>query len=414
MDVQSLLKTACLCLIALGLSSCSQKSTSTVFPDSNNKTSSACTGEQIKTRFIVAWEDGRVSVHSSENKDVFIENFVQPNLFLIKHVEFDRRVILTDQIRLVESGTSVDSPTWGQTITEAPAVWSQGVLGEGIKVAVVDAAVDYTHPQIATRLSKNVAEAEGADGKDDDGNGLVDDVYGWDFFGHKPQPKIDPANDHGTHVAGIILADHDTGSMLGMAPKAQLIPANFMDQAGGGSLGDAIVAMNYAVSRGARVINASWGGNFCSDSLKQTIAGLAAKNVLFVAAAGNDGVDLDLTPEFPAAFSLDAQLTVGATRSTDRLAGFSNTSFNLVNLAAPGDSIYSTVPGGYKYLSGTSMATPFVSGAAALLLSAKPQATVGQLKAALMNSVDVKDYRVMTRGRLNVRKALEEIKRLVP
>jgi subtilisin family serine protease len=411
MDVRISWHTAGLFFALVSLAACSQKSASSVFAES---VQSACAGAQIKNRFIVMWEDGHISVEHAENKEVFIEKFLEPNLAFVKHAEFDKRIYLHDIVEASEIQTNLDLSTWGQDIVEASAAWNQGVEGQGVKVGVVDAAIDYTHPQINPRLSRNMAEIGGSAGFDDDQNGYTDDKYGWDFVGHKPQPTIASGNVHGTHVAGIILADHNFGPMPGLAPQADLVPANFMDQSGGGNLSDAILAINYVVSRGVKVINASWGGTYCSQTLKQTVADLAAKNVLFVAAAGNDGVDLDNTPEYPAAFGLPAQLTIGATRSSDRLAGFSNTSYHFVHLAAPGESIYSTVPGGYQYLSGTSMATPFVSGAAALLWSVRPTATVMQIKEALMNSVDVRDYRVMTRGRLNVRKALDEIKRLVP
>jgi subtilisin family serine protease len=396
------------------LCACSNKSASTVFPESALGKDPPCTGEQIKTRFIVQWEDGHVTVVHSENRDVFMEKYLQPNVALIRHVEYDRRVTLRDQVQMVPQVTTFETNDWGHQIVQADAVWSQGVLGAGVKVGVVDAAVDYTHVQIAPRLDVNQAEANGVAGKDDDGNGHVDDIYGWDFYANKAQPDVSSTNIHGTHVAGIILADHTTGSMMGMAPKATLVPANFMDSSGGGNLGDAILAIKYVVSRGAKVINASWGGSYCSQSLRDTISSLNDQGVLFVVAAGNDGVSLDTNPEYPAAFGLPAQLTVGATRSTDMFAAFSNTSYTLVHLGAPGDGIYSTVPGGYAFLSGTSMATPFVTGAAALLWSAKPNATLAQIKQALLSSVDVKDYRVMTQGRLNVKAALDKIRQLVP
>ncbi len=411
MDVHTVSKIAIGLIAATSFFGCGQKSTSTVFPESKIQTVE-CSKESIRTRFIVAWEDGRISVEAAENKDVFVKNFLDHNISLVRHVEFDKRVYLFDQPEPSQPNTS--HPDWGQTIIEAKGAWDQGVLGQGIKVAVVDSAVDISHPQLAGQLAENLAEVNGENGVDDDGNDLIDDKHGWDFFNNKPTAIITPGNMHGTHVAGIILADHTRGSVAGLAPKAKLIPVNFMDSTGGGNLSDAIMAIKYSVAQGARVINASWGGNHCSETLREVIGTLAQKNVLFVAAAGNEGKDLALTPEYPAAFDLGSQLTVGATRETDRLAAFSNTSFNLVHLAAPGDAIYSTVPGGYSLLSGTSMAAPFVSGAAALLWSAKPQATVGEIKKALMNSVDVRDYRVLTRGRLNVRKALEEIRRIVP
>ncbi|MBX2995526.1 MAG: S8 family serine peptidase [Bdellovibrionaceae bacterium] len=412
MDVRAI-KVSGLLISLLVMAACSQKSVSGTFPESGNS-AFACDGFKIENRFLVEWEDGRITTVEAENKNVFIEKFLKPQLDQIRYVEFDRPVWLNQEDMQFETTAIGTQTTWGQAMIEADSAWNQGVRGQGVKVGVVDAAVDYTHPQLSPRLDANTAEINGQGGVDDDGNGYVDDKYGWDFYGNKPQPTITSGNVHGSHVAGIILADHNTGTLPGIAPRASLVPANFMDQGGGGTLGAAINAINYVSSRGVKVINASWGGTYCSSSLKNTVRALEQKGILFVVAAGNEGNDLDIQPEFPAAFDLPAQLTIGATRSSDFFAGFSNSSYKYVHLAAPGDQIYSTVPGGYAYLSGTSMAAPFVSGTAALLWSAKPQATLAQIRQALMNSVDVKDYRVMTRGRLNVRKALDEIRRLVP
>ncbi|MFN7728815.1 MAG: S8 family peptidase [Bdellovibrio sp.] len=415
MDVRAFAKVSGLLISLLVIAACSQKSVSGTFPESSNS-AFACEGAKIENRFLVTWEDGLVTTETAENKSVFIEKFLKPRLEQIRYVEFDRPVWLNQEdSQLVESeALTFSQTTWGQSIIEADAAWNQGVRGQGVKVGVVDAAVDYNHAQLNPRLDPNLPEISGTIGFDDDNNGYPDDKYGWDFYENKPQPTIKAGNVHGTHVAGIILADHNTGSLPGVAPRATLVPANFMDQGGGGTLGAAINAIQYVSGRGVKVINASWGGTYCSSSLKSTIQALEAQGVLFVVAAGNEGNDLDIKPEFPAAFELPAQLTIGATRSSDFYAGFSNSSYKYVHFAAPGDQIYSTVPGGYGYLSGTSMAAPFVTGAAALLWSAKPQATLAQVRQALMTSVEVKDYRVMTRGRLNVRRALEEIRRLVP
>ncbi|PIS10123.1 MAG: alkaline serine protease [Bdellovibrio sp. CG10_big_fil_rev_8_21_14_0_10_47_8] len=424
MDVRKLI----LPILFLSLSACDKKKDLSSVTDSANKQDSgACDSQSlVRTRFIISYEDGRYETVLAENLDQLKNDFVAPRLQEIKRVEYDVRLQINSiPTQGTVSESSAESSDWGSAIVQAPAVWNQGILGQGVKVAVVDAMVDYSHPQIQPRLSVNESELNGKAGVDDDGNGLIDDVYGWDFLNQVPEPKItNTENMHGTHVAGIILADHETGNVPGMAPKAELIPANFMDQDGSGSVADAIPAIKYAVSRGARIINASWGGG-CSDTLREVIQqiGQGEKGVLFVAAAGNDSFDYDHLPtsyfSYPAVFNLSNQITVASSSADDLLSYFSNRSYSLVHIAAPGSNIRSTVPhisdsSGSGYLSGTSMAAPFVSGAAALLWSAKPKATVAQIRQALLASVDKKPVKVSTQGRLNVLRALDEIRRIAP
>ncbi len=413
-------------LSVFSLAACQNNKTSeTVFPEAGPKApqSKICGQQMLQTRFLVTWNDGRITLERAQDAEEFKSQFLDKNLALIQHVEFDKILKLHETSPVVQA--QADTQSWGQERIGAPKVWAQNIKGQSIKVAVVDSAVDYDHPQLAPRLSKNRAEIDGSTGQDDDKNGFVDDIYGWDFFKNSPKPILanrpnltaDQQNHHGTHVSGIILADSTKGPMQGIAPEAELIPANFMNDDGEGSLSAAISAINYSVQRGARVINASWGGNCYTETLKQTIENLASKNVLFVVASGNEGLDLDVDPEYPAAFKLPHQITVGATYVSDNMASWSNSSFNLVQLVAPGGEIYSTFPtvfGSYGTLSGTSMATPFVSGAAALVFSARPQATAVQVKEALLKTVDLKEYKTETRGRLNVEKAVAEIIRMLP
>lgn len=423
MDVRTLRLAGGLLVCLLGLTACNQKSVGSTFPESYDA-AVACDGFKIKNKFLIIWEDGRVTSESAPNQYVFIERFLKPNLEQIRYVEFDRPVRSLPLTSGFDFQPHADdlapnaSATWGPTMIQATQVWSQGITGQGVSVGIVDSAVDYAHAQLQPRLDRNLAEINGLPGVDDDNNGVVDDFYGWDFARNQAQPELVSGDIHGSHVAGIVAADHHTGPIPGVAPDATIVPANFMVKSGtsmGGELSHAIAAMQYVAKRGVRVINGSWGGGDCSASLKAAIANLEQQNILFVAAAGNAYLDLDANPvEFPAAFELAPQITVAATRSNDNIAGFSNTGYRYVHLSAPGENIYSTVPGGYASLDGTSMAAPMVSGTAALLWSAKPNATVGQIKQALMTSVDTRNHRVMTRGRLNARKALEEIRRLVP
>jgi subtilisin family serine protease len=219
-------------------------------------------------------------------------------------------------------------------------------------------------------------------------------------------------------VSGIIAADPRYGSVQGVAPSALLIPAQFIANDGGGSLGDAVLALQYAAKRGAKIINASWGGAPCVASLRDAFLALESQGILVVVAAGNDGRDIDYYPEFPASFNLSNQVTIAASSRADYMTSWSNSGFQYVHLAAPGEGILSTVPNnGTAYMDGTSMAAPFVSGAAALIWADRPQATAVQVKQALLQSVDVTpnhEFRVLTRGRLNVQKALSALRQLVP
>jgi subtilisin family serine protease len=325
--------------------------------------------------------------------------------------EQDQVIQLDDPKNLHSLASNTLPPDdWGPQMINAPAIWAQGYQGQGMTVAVVDTGTDITHPQLASNVFVNSGEVPN-NKVDDDSNGYVDDVNGYDF--NTNSGAVTDGNGHGTHVSGIIGANH-TGAVQGVAPKAKILPAPFMDSTGSGQVSDAISAMQYAAKMKANVVNASWGGAPCSSQLQQEIVNLNSAGILFVSAAGNDGVNLDQSPEYPAAFAMSGQLTVAAlfynnasNPVTYMMDGYSNYSYNLVNLAAPGTNILSTWPGGgTQVLSGTSMATPFVSGAAAVLWSAKPSATLVEIRNAIVNGITKGDYAVISRGRLDLQKAL--------
>jgi subtilisin family serine protease len=416
-------------LFCVGCGKLAEKSTqATVFPE----TKSACAATAVPNQFIVRWKDGSTSVETAKDRAAFIQEIIEPYLDDIEIAEHDQIISInrptstnrpgpsgrpsssikhSASVEINSADLSLPATDWGQTIVNAPAAWSEGVTGEGITVAIIDSGVDTTHPQIQPRLLINRDEIP-ANEIDDDHNGYVDDVTGYDF--DKRTGLVTDGSGHGTHVSGIILADHSTGLVKGLAPGASLLPLDFMDDSGTGSLGVAIEAMHYAASRGARIINASWGGAPCSLTLQKEIQDLATHGILFVSAAGNDGVNIEAAPEYPASFGLENQLTVGASTERDYMAGYSNFSYRLVNIMAPGSSIFSTYPGGLtKIMSGTSMSAPFVSGAAALVWSVRPNATYSQVRDALLNSVDKGNYAVSSGGRLNVAQAIIEIKRTV-
>ena len=413
-------------ILVLSLSACNTggKGVQNQFSTSDKVT---CSSTEIKDRFIVKWKSGKISYESAKDRDHFQNGFMAENSDKIDFAEHDHLIQL-DTRESTESTVATVSqlPTsWGQQMVSAPAAWSEGANGSGVIVAVVDSGMDYTHPQLVNQVFLNAGEmgtdAKGHDksnnGIDDDANGYIDDFHGYNFAPDDnptaPQALNNPmdTNEHGTHVSGIIAAQHSAGPIQGMAEQAKVLPLRFINASGGGSVGSAIQAIQYAVKAKAKVINASWGGSDCSIALQQTIAGLEAKGVLFVAAAGNDGKNLDSTPSYPAAFGFSGQLTVLATTELDAQAEFSNYSFTLTQLGAPGVGIISTVPNkGTKSLDGTSMATPFVAGAAALLFGLNPAATVAQVKNALIKSIDSTQVANSAGGRLNIKKAVDLFK----
>ena len=419
------------CFLGLVLTGCSGNQASSLFgggsgggnsnnsPQANTDACAAQTQSYTKSmnRFIVHWQDGHVSVESSENEALFRRRFLSNHTAEVQRYENDK-IINVQSLHVDGSkAPTSNSNTWGPDIIQSSTAWSKGAKGQGVMVAVVDAAVDYSHPQLNGQLAGNTAELNGQPGVDDDGNGFVDDFYGWDFYQNVNDPKaiVSSTNDHGTHVSGIIAADSTKGPVVGVAPQAKIIPANFMQADGSGSLGMAIQAIQYAVARGAKVINASWGGSDCSATLQSVVNGLSSKQVLFVVAAGNDGKALDQYPDYPANFAISNQINVGATNASDYLDTWSNYSYTLVHLAAPGDTIFSTVPGGTQaFMSGTSMAAPFTSGAAAVLWSARPNATAVQIKAALLAGTENKGLATVTAGRLNIANALQSLTQAVP
>lgn len=396
------------------ITACSKEKTKEdVFPQEKLEN---CSATAVENKFIVQWEDGRVTTESGLNREDFLNGFVEDNLDKIKYVEQDKMIYLNELQNIATNNLTDQETNWGQYQIHADAAWSAGVFGQNVKVAVIDSGVDVEHPQLQSRIAYNKNEIPN-NGIDDDKNGYVDDYNGYDF-GYKNR-DVTYVSDHGTHVSGIIFAEHSSGPIKGVAPDALLVPLNFMkaeeDKNGSyvtGSVGDAIQAILYAAyQRNVRIINASWGSRACSKTLSDVILDVGRnKNVLVITAAGNSGYNLDYTPEFPSAFNLENQINVGASTTNGMQASFSNTSYSLVHLVAPGMGIWSTVPGNsYETMMGTSMAAPFVSGVAALLWSYRPNATLAQIKEAIFAGVDAGPYLVQTKGRVNVEKSMQKL-----
>ncbi|HPY59719.1 MAG TPA: S8 family serine peptidase [Methanospirillum sp.] len=286
--------------------------------------------------------------------------------------------------------------------------WEIAKGSDTIVVAVLDTGVDYTHPDLAGNIWVNPGEIPN-NGIDDDGNGYVDDVYGYDFINNDNDPMDD--NGHGTHCAGIIGAIGNNGiGVAGVTWKVKIMPLKFLRADGTGDTAASLNAIAYARRMGADIISCSWGGKAKSQALGDAIA---STNALFPCAAGNEGSDNDKTPHYPSGFDLPQIISVAASDAKDGIPAFSNYGATKVDVAAPGDWIMSTYPTslGHQYvkMKGTSMATPYVSGLAALLLAKEPSLTPAKLKARIMDTVDKLPAfagKTVSGGRINVYKAL--------
>jgi subtilisin family serine protease len=288
------------------------------------------------------------------------------------------------------SGSSLESQQWAfspSSVLNVPAAWKLS-QGQGVVVAVVDSGADITHPDLAPNIWTNFNEIPG-NGIDDDHNGYVDDVHGVDLTNPGPTQNLSDGLGHGTHVAGIIAAAGVGGGVIGIAPKAKIMVVKAIGSGGTGTTGAVAQGIRYAAANGARIINLSLGGPTPDRALDAAIEAAAAANVLVVAAAGNFGRDIDTYPEYPAAIAAPNLIAVASTdpETGTSLSSFSNFGTLDVQVAAPGESILSTSDtGGYVEMSGTSMATPMVSGVAALMASANPSLSAVDLRALLMQT----------------------------
>ncbi len=253
-----------------------------------------------------------------------------------------------------------------------------------VKVGVIDTGIDHTHPDLAENIWVNPNEIPG-NGIDDDNNGYVDDVRGWNFFDGTNNAM--DTEGHGTHVAGTIGGRGNNGvGVAGVCWRVSLVPLKFLGP-DGGSLSDAVEAVAYATSIGVHLTNNSWGGSDYSQALKDVIDAAHAAGILFVAAAGNDSNNNDLSPAYPASYTSPNIISVASITRSGGLSWFSNYGLTSVDVGAPGSDIYSTVPGGgYASYSGTSMASPHVAGLCALIKSQKPALTHLQIREAVLST----------------------------
>lgn len=274
---------------------------------------------------------------------------------------------------------------WTLDAIKVPEVWAKGYTGQGIVVAVIDTGVDYKHSDLDGNIWVNPKEIAG-NKKDDDGNGYIDDIQGWDFVNDDNDPM--DLEGHGTHVAGTIAAENNGFGATGVAPNAKIMPVRVLDASGNGSLLDVAAGIRYAADNGAKVINLSLGGEINTPAEASAIKYAAEKGAIVVSAAGNER---HLQPGYPARYATHFGIAVGAVNKNNQMASFSDLAGKLPldYLNAPGVNIYSTFLGNsYRNMSGTSMAAPHIAGVAALLLSANPSLTPVQVERILTTTAN--------------------------
>lgn len=288
---------------------------------------------------------------------------------------------------------------------DALEAWTTTKGSDEVVVAVLDSGVDFTHVDLKGNMWTRPANVPAYT---DDELGTFNDINGYNGTDKISDPMDD--NGHGTHCAGIIGAEGDNGEgITGINQKVKIMPLKFLGRGGMGTTEDAIEAINYAIDRkkngvNIRIISASWGSTSKSKALEDTIRAAGDAGILFIAAAGNDGSNNDSRPHYPSNYDLPNVISVAALDRNDRLAGFSNFGVKTVHIAAPGKDILSTWLGGaYREASGTSMATPYVSGVAALIIAAEPKISMEKLRERLLSTadkIDSLDGKVATGGRI--------------
>lgn len=306
-----------------------------------------------------------------------------------------------EQYALHNTGQAGGTP--GADIS-AEGAWDRYTGDPELRIGILDTGAQLDHPDLAANLWTNPGEIPG-NAEDDDLNGYVDDVHGYDFVNRDGEPRDD--NGHGTHTAGTIAAvGNNAIGVTGVAWRARIVVLKFLNSSGNGTTSNAVEALEYASRVGVRLTNNSWGGGAYSRALEDAVAAAGDAGQLFVAAAGNARTNTDVNANYPGALPQDCIISVAATDAADQLASFSNYGPTTVDLAAPGDEILSTfVNGTYRRMSGTSMAAPHVSGAVALLWGRFPAMDAAEVKSRLLRFSDALPQltgRCVSGGRLNV------------
>lgn len=389
--------------------------------------------EAVSNQIIIADEDGLSAEAVAAEYGTLAEVvYAEPNFTISLDPSEDLRfdeVLNQDygDLDLLDDGATPNDPMFGdqwalenrgdrdgkaKADISAVRAWSKTKGTRKVVIAVLDSGVDYTHPDLAANIWLRPA---GVAPYSDEQLGTIDDAHGFNAADDNGDPM--DQNGHGTHCAGIVGAEggNDIG-IAGVNWQVEIMPLKFMSAGGFGTTKDAIQAINYVIDRkragvNVRVISASWGSRMKSKALEDVIRKAGDEGILFVAASGNASADADRAPHYPSGYNLPNVVSVAALNRRDELASFSNYGAKSVHVAAPGAEILSTWLGGeYEEHSGTSMATPVVSGVAGLVLSGEPKLTVKQLRERLLQSVDKLDAlsgKVVSGGRINAAQAVE-------
>lgn len=301
----------------------------------------------------------------------------------------------------------------GEFGVNAENAWSITKGSKDFVIAVVDTGVDYNHPDLKNNMWTNDLELNGEAGVDDDGNGVIDDIYGYNAINDNGDPM--DGQGHGTHCAGVIGATHNELGIAGVMAHAKIMAIKIFDDRGRTTLEGVLRGIDYAVKSGVKIMSNSWGGGEYSQALEDAIRSAEQAGILFIAAAGNGnwlgiGQNNDRKPVYPANYELDNIVSVGAIKSNGRKAFMSNYGEKTVHLFAPGVSVLSTYKGGgYLSLTGTSMAAPHASGVAGLIASIDPTMPMEQIKERLLQGIQSSNKlsgKAITGGFLNAFEAV--------